>query len=108
MNQKIPGARPFRLGYLLALLVALVIADGLLTEFLISSRIGREGNIFLAGLVSGGGLIWVKVIGALVSAIILWDVGQRHPRLAFGFTLFFVAAYTGIVVWNISVFLGSV
>ena len=90
--------------YLLALLVALVLADGLMTEFLIAGGLGQEGNLFLHKILDSGNLIGFKIIGALVSAVILWDIHRRHPNLAFASTLLFIAVYTGIVYWNMFVF----
>ena len=90
-----------RFQYLLALLVALILADGLVTQFLIEGGLGREGNPFLQNLVGNGNLIGFKTAGALVSAFILWDIYRRHSNLAVSSTLLLVAAYTGIVYWNI-------
>ncbi len=96
-----------RFPYLLGLLVALVLADGVITEFLIAGRLGQEGNLFLHGILGSGNLIVFKIIGAFVSALILWDIHRRHPNLAYGATLLFTALYTGVVCWNVSVFVAS-
>lgn len=94
-------AGPVRFHYLVALLVALILADGLMTQFLIEGGLGREGNLFLQNVLDNGNLMGFKMVGALVSAFILCDIYRRHPNLAFASTLLFVAAYTGIVYWNI-------
>lgn len=96
-----------RFPYLLALLVGLVLADGLMTEFLIAGGLGQEGNLFLHGILGSGNLIALKAVGATVSAVILWDVHRRHPGLAFAATLAFIAVYTGIVYWSIFVFVSN-
>jgi hypothetical protein len=90
-----------RFHYLLALLVALIIADGLVTQFVIEAGLGREGNPFLQNLASNGNLIGFKTVGALVSAFILWNIYRRHSNPAVISTLLLVAVYTGIVYWNI-------
>jgi hypothetical protein len=87
--------------YLLAVLVGLVLADGYLTQFLVDSGLGREANPFLGNIIDNGNLIALKLVGALISSLILWDIHRRHPRLASVSTLLCVVAYTGIVCWNI-------
>jgi hypothetical protein len=77
-----------------------------MTHFLIQAGIGREGNPFLVGVVGETGFMIIKVVGVFVCALILWDIYQRHPRLALVSTLCFVIGYTGIIRWNLSLFLG--
>lgn len=96
-----------RFPYLLALLVSLVLADGLITETLVGNGLGRESNLLLRGLLDNGNFMVFKIVGALACAVILWDVHRRHPRLASVSTLLFIALYTGIVYWNISVFIAG-
>lgn len=91
--------------YLLGLLVALVILDGVLTQFLVNGGLAREGNPFLQPLVGEAGFIALKVAGALLCAFILWDVYKRLPKVAIIATWCFVAAYGVIVLWNSSVFI---
>ena len=93
------------MSYLLGLLVAFVIGDGLLTHFLVTGGIAREGNPFLQPLVGEAGFIVLKVAGALLCAIILWDIYRRYPRVALISTSFFVVCYGVIVLWNLSLVL---
>ena len=65
---------------------------------------GREANPFLLRLVGEPGFLVLKVAGVLLAALILWDVHRRHHRLAVRLAAVAVAAYTIIVVWNISIF----
>ena len=88
------------LKYLLGLLVLLNIADGVLTNALIESGIGREGNPFLVNVVGEPGFIAIKVLGAALAAFLLWDISRRHPRLARVATGGCLALYGGIVAWN--------
>lgn len=92
--------------YLLALLILLNIADGVLTHFLVERGLGREGNPFLLRIVGEPGFITIKVVGVILCALILWDVYRRHPKLAFVSTSCFVISYTAVVIWNSSLFLG--
>ena len=90
------------MSYLLGLLVAFVIGDGLITNFLVTDGIAREGNPFLQPLVGEAGFIVLKVAGALLCAVILWDIYRRYPRVALISTSFFVVCYGVIVLWNLS------
>jgi hypothetical protein len=90
-----------RFPYLLFLLVALVLADGLITQSVVDASLGREVNPFLQNLISNGYLMGFKIAGALVCAFILWDIYRRHSKLAVISTSLLVAAYTGVVYWNI-------
>jgi hypothetical protein len=90
-------------------LFTLVVADGVITEFLISRRFAWESNPFLAGLVGDSGFLALKAFGATLAILILWDVSKRHYRIALAITCFFVFIYAVIVFWNLFVFyLGSV
>ncbi len=90
--------------YLLGVLTTLVILDGLITHVLIKNGLAREANPFLATLVGGGNFLVIKVVGALLCAFILWDIYKRWPKLALISSFCFAVAYTGIVLWNVSLF----
>lgn len=94
-----------RMIYLLGLLVAFVISDGVLTQFLLVGGKAREGNPFLEPLVGETGFILLKAAGALLCAFILWDIHRRLPRVALVATWCCVAAYAVILLWNVSLFL---
>lgn len=91
--------------YLLGVLVAFVVLDGLLTELLLDGGMARESNPFLQPLVGDIGFMILKVLGALLCAFILWDVYKRFSRLAVIATWIAVAGYGIIIVWNSSLFL---
>ena len=90
--------------YLLGLLVVLVISDGLLTQFLVTNGVAREGNPLLEPIVGEAGFMVLKVVGALLCALILWDVHRRFPKVALISTSCFVFGYGVIVLWNLSIF----
>jgi len=91
--------------YLLSSLILLNIADGVITHVLIKLGLGSEGNPLLLGLVGDPSFIILKLIGALVCTLILWDIHRRHPRLAIYSTSVFVAFYIAVVSWNSAAFL---
>ena len=88
--------------YLLGFLIAFVISDGLLTNFLVNGGLAREGNPFLQPLVGDIGFIILKAAGVLLCAVILWDIYRRFPRVALISTWCFVVFYGAIVIWNLS------
>ncbi len=91
--------------YLLGSLILLVIGDGLLTKLLLDGGLAREGNPFLEPLVGDVGFIILKAAGALLCALILWDIYRHYPRLALIATWCSVATYAGVVLWNTSLFI---
>jgi hypothetical protein len=88
--------------WLLISLVILVILDGVITQYLVPNGKGNEANPFLASLVGEPSFIILKVVGALVCAIILWDVHRRFRKVGLIAAWIAVAAYSGIVIWNAS------
>ncbi|MFC1908522.1 DUF5658 family protein [Chloroflexota bacterium] len=90
--------------YLLGLLVFFVISDGFISHFLITDGLAREGNPFLQPIVGELGFLLLKIVGALLCAVILWDIYRRFPKVAIISTWCFVFIYAGIVLWNLSVF----
>jgi len=91
--------------YLLGVLFTLVVADGVLSNFLIAEGLAREWNPFLQTLVGEESFLLIKVTGALLSILILWDVYKKWPRVAINSVICVVILYTGIVYWNILTFL---
>lgn len=90
--------------YLLGLLITFEILDGVLTHFLVTNGLAREGNPFLMPLVGETNFLILKVVGVLLCALILWDVYQRYPRVALTATAGFATFYFVIVLWNASFF----
>ena len=91
--------------WLLGVLVAFVILDGIITEALLANGLARESNPFLEPLVGEIGFMLLKIAGSLIVAGILWDVYLHFPKVATIATWIFVWAYGAIVVWNTSLFL---
>ena len=94
-----------KIKYLLGALIILVILDGVLTQFLINGGIARESNPFLKPIVGEVGFIVLKIVGAFLAAFILWDVHRHFPRVGVIATWVAVIGYSGIVLWNSSLFL---
>jgi hypothetical protein len=91
-----------KMAVLLGTLVFFVILDGLLTELLVAQGIVREANPFLEPLVGDIGFMLLKVAGAGLCALILWDIYRHFPKTATITTWIAVAGYGIIVLWNTS------
>jgi hypothetical protein len=94
-----------KIKYLLGLMVGFVVLDGWLTQILIENGIAREGNWFLQPIVGEIGFILLKAVGALLCALILWDIYRHWPKLAMVATWCAVSFYGAVVLWNTSLFL---
>jgi hypothetical protein len=90
--------------YLLVLLVVLNVIDALLTYFLVKFNLATEGNMFLENIVGEPLFFVIKIVGAFIAALILWDISRRHPKLAKSAVHLSVTAYSLIVLWNVSLF----
>ena len=58
---------------------ALVVVDGLISNFLMTHGLGREWDPVLQTLVGGENFLLIKVAGAFLSALILWDISPESP-----------------------------
>ncbi len=94
-----------RVEYLLGILLSLIAADGIISQFLVKSGLGREGNPFLKILVAESNFLVIKMCGAIICVLILWNMAKRSPKLVFIFSSCIVALYTAILFWNMAVFL---
>jgi hypothetical protein len=94
--------------YTLCALFCVVVADGLLTQFLVTGGYGQEVNPFMRAWISHGGFLAIKVSGAFLATILLWIKYNARPRLVYAVTVAFLAFYTIIVFWNLFVFFVTV
>ena len=88
---------------LVIVLVLLVVADGLVSQFLALSGLGLEMNPFLQAIVGGGKFLPLKVAGALLAGLVLFDFHRRRPKVAEASAMIFALTYTAILYWNIGV-----
>ena len=97
-------ASTYEIRCLLGTLFALVVADGLLSNFLVVNNLAWEWNPLLRPLIGGNSLLLLKMAGASLVVFILWDIYKRRPKLATISTLCCVIAYTWILYWNLTAF----
>jgi len=86
-------------------LFGLIVADGLLTQFLVTNGHALELNPFLQAWVSQDSFLAIKVSGAFLATAFLWIRYNAKPKPVYIITVVFLAFYTGVVFWNLFVFL---
>jgi len=91
--------------YTLYALFCIIVADGLITQFLVTGGHGSEANPFLRAWVGQGWFLTIKVSGAFLATLLLWINYNVKPRLVYTITVVALAFYTIIVFWNLFVFL---
>lgn len=91
----------YQIRCILGTIFALVVADGLLTNFLVSEGLGREWNPFLQILVGEQNFLFIKIAGVFLSVLILWDIYRRLPKVAFVLSSAITVIYTIILYWNL-------
>lgn len=96
-----------KIEYLLGTLLSLIVADGIISQFLIKQGLGQEGNPFLKTLATNGDFLIIKICGAIICVLILWNLAKKSPKIILIFSSCIVAVYTAILFWNIAVFIIS-
>ena len=86
-------------------LFGIIVADGLITEFLVTGGHGVEVNPFLRAWVAHDLFLAIKVSGAFLVTLLLWIKFNSRPKAVYIITVVFLVFYTSIVFWNLFVFL---
>jgi len=105
---KIPGhfiVKSRNIRFVLYTLFGVIVADGLLTKFLVTNGHALEVNPFLQAWVGQDLFLTIKVSGAFLVTLFLWIKYNKSPRLTYILATAFLAFYTSIVFWNLYVFL---
>lgn len=89
--------------YLLILLSGFEISDGIITSLVIGNGLIQESNPWVEPIASEGNFLLLKVIGVLLSVLILWGVYKRFPKLALTAASSVVIFYAVVLVWNFGV-----
>jgi len=90
--------------YTLYVLFGIIVADGLLSQFLVTGGYGSEINPFLMSLVGQESFLGIKISGAFLATLMLWIKYNASPRLVYTITVVALGLYTTIVYWNLFVF----
>ena len=91
--------------YTLYVLFGIIVADGLISQFLVTGGYGSEVNPLLMSLVGRESFLAIKISGAFLATLLLWIKYNVSPRLVYGITVVALGFYTIIVYWNLFVFL---
>lgn len=97
--------KSYQIRILIGSLFAAVVADGIITKFLIDRGFAKEGNPFLTDLVFDERFMYFKILGGLLVALYLWNIHRRHPKLSIFFSSVFLMGYVFIVIWNVLILL---
>jgi hypothetical protein len=89
--------------FLLPIVIILQITDGVLTYSSVGNHLAKEGNPLLQNIAGTGNFLLMKVIGALICALLLWLVYKRFPRISIIFTSCIVIFYSLILTWNLNI-----
>ncbi len=94
-------AGSYRIRLLLGSLLATIVADGVITRFLILNGLAEEGNPFLRFWVEQDVFLTIKLLGGLLAVLYLWSIYKRHPKLSICCSSLFLTAYIFIIFWNL-------
>ncbi len=89
---------------LIPLMVALESADGFFTHSAVGKNLVREGNPLMQNIAGNSSFLLLKIVGALLSALLLWIIYRRFPRASLAAATGVVVFYTAVLTWNLSIF----
>jgi len=93
------GTYPIRI--ILGALISAIVADGVITRFLLYNGFAKEGNPFLQLWVCEDKFLVIKLLGGLLAALYLWSIYRRNSKLSIACSSLFLIAYTSIIFWNL-------
>jgi H+/Cl- antiporter ClcA len=99
------NASSYKIRILTGSLFAAIVADGVITRYLVHNGLAQEGNPFMQYWVAEDKLLTLKICGGLIAALYLWSIYRRHPRLSIVFTSILLTGYIFIVGWNLHILL---
>ena len=105
---KVPACLDLRsrtMRLMLYTLFSLVVADSLITKFLVTNGHALEVNPFLQAWVGQELFLPIKVSGSFLALLLLWIKYSAKPKAVYTITSVFLILYTVVVFWNLSVFL---
>jgi len=94
--------------YVLCVLFGIIVADGLISQFLVTGGYGLEGNPLLMSWVGRESFLAIKTAAAFLVTLFLWIKYNANPRLVYMVAVVALGFYTIIVYWNLFVFLFTV
>lgn len=104
---KLFAVKSYTAKLMLYTLFGLIVADGLMTQFLVTNGHASEANPFVEALVYEDLFLATKILSAFLVTSLLWIKYNVHPALIYRAISVFTAIYTGIVFWSLFVSLSS-
>ena len=89
--------------YTLYVLFGIIVADGLISQFLVTGGYGSELNPLMMSLVGGESFLAIKISAAFLATLMLWIKYNASPRLVNTVAVVALGFYTAIVYWNLFV-----
>jgi hypothetical protein len=90
--------------YTLYTLFGVIVADGLISQFLVTGGYGLEGNPLLMSMVGSGEFLDIKISGAFLATMFLWIKHDTKPRFVNTVAVAALVIYTAILYWNLFAF----
>jgi len=90
--------------YTLYALFGIIVADGLISQFLVTGGYGSESNPLLMSWVGGESFLAIKIAAAFLVTLLLWIKYNANPRLVYTVAVVALTFYTAIVYWNLFAF----
>ncbi|MFH1169846.1 MAG: DUF5658 family protein [Chloroflexota bacterium] len=100
-HPNISSAGGYTIRILLGALFSAVVADSIITEYLVYNGLALEANPLLQFWVGKDAFLTFKLLGGLLASIYLYFIYRRHPTISISLSSFFLAFYTGIILWNL-------
>ncbi|GEM_PF-2039601 len=82
-------------------LFALILADGLITEFAVNNDVGYEANPLLADMLGSHKFFFFKLLGAVLVILFLRNISKKHYRVGLISSYIAVILYIIVVFWNL-------
>ncbi|MBN2076198.1 MAG: hypothetical protein JW762_11670 [Dehalococcoidales bacterium] len=82
-------------------LFALILADGLITEFAVTNDVGYEANPLLANMLGSHKFFLFKLLGAILVILFLRNISKKHYRVGLISSYIAVILYMIVVFWNL-------
>jgi hypothetical protein len=106
MNERIETLRrnlagSYRIRILLGSLLAAIVADGVITRFLVINEFAYEGNPVLHFYAGQDVFLIIKLLGGFLATFYLWGIYKRQPKVSICCSSLFLIAYTFIIFWNL-------
>ena len=96
-------SQPRKLIVLLGMLLALFLADAVITRFLVRHGLATEANPMLGFWVTTDQFMWVKLGAGLLACFLLWDLYRRAGKPIVTIAIILVFVFAVIVGWNVAV-----